>query len=133
MASNRTFPTVLALFSLAAMLATGCGSKGHTGDTGARQGSSSCWMDHGSDTESCASTYGALALLPAQDKTNCEILGGEWSDEACPDGFWGWCDHEIIPDSGIETYHYGSFDPYAEGACEIVGAGSGFEGTTWHE
>jgi hypothetical protein len=126
MASTHSFTPVLALFSLAAMLATGCGSKSNTEDTGVRQGSGSCYTYENNGTESCASYYGYLAD-PTQNEPHCNLVEGEWRDEDCPGGFWGWCDLETVPDNGIETYFYGEVNWSAQGTCEALGGG------IWHE
>ena len=119
MASNHTFT----LFSLAAMLATGCGS--------ARQESGSCYTHDNNGGESCISYYGTL-VNPTLNESTCDLTGGEWSNEDCPDGFWGWCDIESSPDSGMLTYEYGDSN-YAQLTCEIMGAWDVYEKVTWHE
>jgi hypothetical protein len=135
MASTHTFT----LFSLAAMLATGCGSKGHTGDTGARamngttrQGSGSCrteWEEYsGTVISACLTTYGEWAL-PEITVPACEESGGEWSDQACPDGFEGRCELEFDHGMGFEWYFYdmpeSAFDSH-QSDCEGIGG-------IWHE
>lgn len=104
---------------LSSLLLTACGD-GHGDDN---QGGGSCYTQSNSDSHAtCVSYYGDLDM-PSQSESYCDLWGGEWSNEDCPDGFYGMCDTEITPDSGSETYYYGSVDGYAEGTCEAAGGG----------
>jgi hypothetical protein len=131
MASAHTVPTVLALFSLAAMLATGCGSKGLTGDTGAkdgttRQGSGGCLDDYG-EYSGCLTWYGRLDM--PDNVASCEESGGEWIDEACPVGFEARCNAEFAPGSGFEIYFYDMSEKANHSNQLLCDAAGGI----WHE
>jgi hypothetical protein len=76
-------------------------------DAVGRQGSGSCWEDY--DTYSgCIIYYGELDM--PENESSCQQSGGEWSDEACPNGFDARCDTEIYAESGFETYYYDMSD-----------------------
>lgn len=115
------FPTVSRALVLSVLIA-GCGdgdAEPNTDD----QGDGSCYVQSNNDgPDLCISWYGVVTL-PSQNESHCALWGGQWSNQDCPDGFWGTCDLELVSDSGTVTHYYGGSQSYAEGSCEAAGGG----------